>query len=61
MGWTVDDIEAEVSELKTRGVAFETYDFPGFDPTTSIATTGALKSAWFQDSEGNLLGLVQLP
>jgi catechol 2,3-dioxygenase-like lactoylglutathione lyase family enzyme len=33
MGWTVDDIDAEVSELKARGVAFERYDFPGFDPT----------------------------
>lgn len=61
MGWAVADIEAEVSDLKARGVFFETYDFPGFDLSTSIATMGGLKAAWFKDSEGNLLGVVQLP
>ena len=27
--WAVDDVDAEVRELKSRGVAFEHYDFPG--------------------------------
>jgi catechol 2,3-dioxygenase-like lactoylglutathione lyase family enzyme len=61
MGWMVNDIEAEVSDLKSRGVTFETYEFPGFDPATHVATTDGVKAAWFQDSEGNLLGIVQLP
>lgn len=61
MGWTVKDIETEVRDLKARGVTFETYDFPGFDSATSVATTDGVKAAWFQDSEGNLLGMVQLP
>jgi predicted enzyme related to lactoylglutathione lyase len=61
MGWQVDDIESEVRDLKARGVTFETYDFPGFDSATHIATTDGVKAAWFEDSEGNLLGLVQLP
>ena len=26
----------------------------------SVATTGPIKAAWFKDSEGNLLGVVQL-
>jgi predicted enzyme related to lactoylglutathione lyase len=59
MGWTVDDIEAEVTNLKARGVVFEQYDFPGFDKAQSVATTGPIKAAWFKDSEGNLLGMVQ--
>ena len=61
MGITVDDIESEVRELKNRGVTFEEYDFPAFDKSTSIASTGPVKSAWFKDSEGNLIGVVQLP
>jgi catechol 2,3-dioxygenase-like lactoylglutathione lyase family enzyme len=61
MGWRVSDIDAEVRGLKDRGVRFEEYDFPGFDKQTSIAQTGPIRSAWFKDSEGNLLGLVQLP
>jgi catechol 2,3-dioxygenase-like lactoylglutathione lyase family enzyme len=61
MGFRVQDIDATVQGLKERGLAFEQYDFPGFDQETSIATTGAVRSTWFKDSEGNLLGIVQLP
>ncbi|MEA2506207.1 MAG: hypothetical protein QOH48_825 [Actinomycetota bacterium] len=61
MGFAVDNIEATVAALKERGVQFEEYDFPGFDKPTSIAHTGPVQAAWFKDSEGNLLGVVQLP
>jgi len=60
MGLRVNDIEAEVRELKGRGLQFEEYDFPGFDKATSIAQTGDVRSAWFKDSEGNLIGVAQL-
>ncbi len=59
MGWTVADIEAEVADLKSRGIQFETYDMPHFDPETHIASPGPVRTAWFRDSEGNMLGLVQ--
>ena len=60
VGFTVDDIEAEVAALKGRGVAFESYDMPQFDRATSIATFPGSRGAWFRDTEGNLLGVVQL-
>jgi catechol 2,3-dioxygenase-like lactoylglutathione lyase family enzyme len=60
MGFSVADIRREVTALKAKGVEFETYDFPGFDAATSIARTGPVASAWFRDSEGNLLGIAQL-
>jgi catechol 2,3-dioxygenase-like lactoylglutathione lyase family enzyme len=59
MGFTVDDIESAVAELKSRAVVFEEYDFPGLKTVGSVATTGPIRAAWFKDSEGNLLGLVQ--
>jgi catechol 2,3-dioxygenase-like lactoylglutathione lyase family enzyme len=59
IGFTVADIEAEVSALKDRGVGFETYDMPGFDPATSIAVADAVRVAWFKDLDGNLLSVVQ--
>ena len=37
----------------------EEYDFPGFDKATSIAQIGEDRGAWFKDSEGNLLGILQ--
>jgi catechol 2,3-dioxygenase-like lactoylglutathione lyase family enzyme len=61
LGFQVDDIAAEVAELRSRGVVFETYDMPGFDRQTMIATRPEARSAWFKDTEGNLIGLVQLP
>jgi catechol 2,3-dioxygenase-like lactoylglutathione lyase family enzyme len=61
MGFSVADIDAEVRDLKQRGVQFEEYDFPGFDKATSIAQTFDHRAAWFKDSEGNLLVIIQLP
>ena len=61
MGFSVADIDAEVRDLKERGVHFEEYDFPGFDKATCIAQTFDHRAAWFKDSEGNLLVIVQLP
>ena len=57
--WQVADVEAEVKELKARGVKFEEYDFPGFKMVDSIVTAGGAKTAWFKDSEGNILAVSQ--
>ena len=59
MGFTSQDIEQEVADLKARGVVFEEYDFPGFKTVNSIADTPPVRAAWFKDSEGNILGIVQ--
>jgi predicted enzyme related to lactoylglutathione lyase len=57
--WQVNDVEAEVAELKARGVVFEEYDMPGIVMKNSIATAGGAKTAWFKDSEGNILAVSQ--
>jgi hypothetical protein len=57
--WSVDNVEAEVAELKGRGVVFEEYDFPGLKMVNSIATGGGAKTAWFKDTEGNILAVSQ--
>lgn len=57
--WLVDDIEREVAELKSRGVAFEHYDVPGMENDGDIATGGGARAAWFKDTEGNILALIQ--
>lgn len=59
MGFTVDDIDADIADLKSRGVVFEEYDFPGLKTENSVATSPAGKAAWFIDSEGNTIGLFQ--
>ncbi len=68
MVWHVDDIEAAVNELRSRGVVFEEYDVPGMTTVNGIAEAAGgwpskgdkgLRGAWFRDSEGNLLSLGQ--
>ena len=61
MGISVQDIEKTVSDLQGAGVSFEEYDFPGLKTEDGIAQTGDVRAAWFKDSEGNLIGIVQLP
>lgn len=57
--WQVEDVEREVAELKARGVTFEEYDMPGMKTRNGIADAGGAKAAWFKDSEGNIMALVQ--
>jgi catechol 2,3-dioxygenase-like lactoylglutathione lyase family enzyme len=61
MGFSTDDIEGDVAALKRSGVVFEEYDFPTLKTVDEIATRGDVRSAWFKDSEGNILALVQFP
>ena len=56
--WQVEDIEREVAELKARGVTFEKYDMPEMD-SNGISTAGGAKAAWFKDTEGNIMALIQ--
>jgi predicted enzyme related to lactoylglutathione lyase len=55
--WQVEDVEKEVTELKAKGVTFEKYDMPGMKG--DIHTGGGAKAAWFKDSEGNIMAIIQ--
>jgi hypothetical protein len=55
--WQVRDIEHVVAELKVRGVRFERYD--GMTGDSDIMEAGGAKAAWFKDSEGNIMALIE--
>ncbi len=59
-GWQTDNVEAEVAALKAKGVVFEEYNSPDLKTVNGIATTGNSRAAWFKDSEGNLLAIIQM-
>jgi catechol 2,3-dioxygenase-like lactoylglutathione lyase family enzyme len=59
MGWETDNLEREMEDLRGRGVVFEDYDMPGLKTENGVATNDWGKSAWFLDSEGNILNLGQ--
>jgi catechol 2,3-dioxygenase-like lactoylglutathione lyase family enzyme len=56
----VPDLRAEVARLRERGVVFEDYDLPGLKTEDGIAAGDAeTDNAWFKDSEGNIISLVE--
>ncbi len=58
--WEVENIEATIQELKSKGVVFEQYDQPGLKTNAlGIANMNASKAAWFKDTEGNILAITQ--
>ena len=57
--WSVDDVEREVADLRARGVTFEDYDMPGEKSPSGVITAGGAKAAWFKDSEGNIMAVIQ--
>ena len=55
--WEVADLQAEMKDLRNRGVTFEEYDLPGLKTIDGVAEIGGFKGAWFKDSEGNILAI----
>ena len=55
----VDDIVAEVRELKDKGVMFEHYDVDGLKRDGDIYTAKGMKTCWFKDPDGNILSLFE--
>lgn len=54
----VQDLESEMNELRSKkGLVFEEYDFPGLKTVNGVATFDSTKSAWFKDTEGNIIGI----
>ena len=63
-GWNVPNIDDAMRDLRAKGVTFEDYDLGDQGPTTENGVArgpdgGA--SAWFKDSEDNVLALTELP
>jgi catechol 2,3-dioxygenase-like lactoylglutathione lyase family enzyme len=60
LNFPVDDVEAAVDDLASRGVAFERYDGMEQDEK-GIARGPGPEIAWFKDPAGNILSVVQPP
>lgn len=60
-GWDVDDLDAAMGELASRGVVFERYDQPGIrTDERGVFDAGRFRAAWLRDPDGNTLSLTQV-
>ncbi|MGK4584498.1 VOC family protein [Kitasatospora sp. HPMI-4] len=57
--WKVADLDAEMADLRSRGVVFEDYDVPGLKTVNGVAEAEGMRCGWFRDSEGNVLCLAE--
>ena len=61
LGFSVEasQFDALVVELRDNGVVFEEYDMPemGLKTVDGVATVEGIKSAWFKDTEGNIISI----
>jgi catechol-2,3-dioxygenase len=57
--WRVEDLAAELADLRSRGVEVEQFDEPGLKTVDGIADVGFALAAWLVDPHGNSIGLLQ--
>jgi catechol 2,3-dioxygenase-like lactoylglutathione lyase family enzyme len=55
--WEVDNIEAEVAELRSFGIEFEHYNSSDMQLNGDVHVMDGEKAAWFKDPDGNILCL----
>ena len=57
VSFEVEDIAKEMKELRSKGIKFEEYDFPGLKTVDGVADMDGEKAAWFKDPDGNILAV----
>jgi predicted enzyme related to lactoylglutathione lyase len=60
VSFIVEDVVAEMTQLRERGVVFEDYDEPGLKTEDGINQQDSVKTAWFTDTEGNIISILQM-
>ena len=60
IGWEVEDLQAELDELRSRGVPIEEYDLPDLKTEKGIADFGFAWMAWIVDPGKNALSIIQV-
>jgi catechol-2,3-dioxygenase len=58
--WRVDDLAAEIAELRSRGVEIQEYDMPELKTVDGVVDLGFARMAWIVDPHGNALAILQL-
>ena len=57
LGWAVDDVHAEIAELRQRGVVSRRVNGIEQDEAGVWVAPGGTKVAWFTDPDGNTLSV----
>jgi predicted enzyme related to lactoylglutathione lyase len=63
LGMAVEDFDETVDYLREHGVALEDYEIPeiGLQTHDGVLEMDGAKTAWFRDSEGNIISVMSMP
>lgn len=53
--------DAEVADLRRRGVTFQTFDMEGLTWDDGVADMDGMRAVWFADPDGNILNVGTTP
>lgn len=59
LAWRVPDLQAELDDLRARGVPIQEYDLPDPKTENGIADMGFAWAAWIIDPSQNVLAIIQ--
>jgi catechol 2,3-dioxygenase-like lactoylglutathione lyase family enzyme len=59
IGFAVDDLDAEMTELASRGVTWERFEGLHHDDRGIVVTPDGDRVVWFRDPDGNAISIVQ--
>jgi catechol 2,3-dioxygenase-like lactoylglutathione lyase family enzyme len=57
LGIESTDLDRDMEQLREHGVEFNQYDLPGLTTVDGVAEVDGLRTAWFTDSEGNIIAI----
>lgn len=52
-----DGFDAEVADLRARGVRFDTFEAEGIEWADGVASAPGMRAVWFTDPDGNILNV----
>ena len=61
LGWRVEDLDAVVAALRSRGIEPRRYEGMEQDGSGAWTAPGGSRIAWFPDPDGNTLSFQQAP
>jgi catechol 2,3-dioxygenase-like lactoylglutathione lyase family enzyme len=59
MAWEVDDFDATIEELRSRGVSFDEFGVTVVEGNYPSKGGRGERAAWFRDLDGNIFGIGQ--
>lgn len=52
-----ENLDRDMTALRTHGVTFHDYDMPGLKTVDGVAEFAGIRGAWFSDSEDNIIAI----